>query len=548
MRINCSDEVVHTAISDGTRKTAINPTGRLFAVYSPHRIVIKNRDDSELTVEEDGSEIVWVGWCPQSHLGNHFTLLTSNGRLSLYQVDLKSHTASLQCSTIVRSSEDWTLQCISASFGPTSLFVLLENGDVVKVGPWLPLPCVLPKDLTDNAGDFIYLGPDHIFVSSLNDPQVKISAPCLIQPEPIEPLGEFKWILAHEYNGLTFLLIGCGSSRIDVLLDLTEHADSDSNPMLVLLESIEISSSKGSIHCRPYELDPNQAPIFLVSNPSGCYLLEFTWAAQLVDSILYNVTMIKLKSSITQISSEDATIGLPYVAPDSGHLKAVLFGKEVPLDLDISLKMNKISQKTLSAGLNTFSSPIPKHLDIKPAESNEYSHGLRVSCDPIECPETLRGLCLPELTEDALITLLEKVVDPLRSTSMAELVAASNTLTILSRQIDDSIQFQVKWLESLIERINSHTTALQVTAEGLSCAIEKQRALEKRLQAALFRLKMPQQTAFPEATELALRATELSSTLQRITNRELEHRTDSPGPDPDALADLCRLVSKLTPT
>jgi hypothetical protein len=319
--------------------------------------------------------------------------------------------------------------------------------------------------------------------------------------------------------------------------------------MLVLLESIEIASRQGSaLFCRPYDLHPTQAPKFLLSNPTACYLLEFTWADQLVDSILYNVTMIKLKSHITRVSCDETIIGLPYVSPDSGHLKALVFGKGPEVDMDISMKMNRISQKTLTIEVNSLPSSIPKYLEMKPEEAEEGDHSLLVSFEPVKCPEALKQLSLPELHEDALITLLDRVVDPLRSTSMAELVAGSNTLTILSRQIDDSIHFQVKWLESLIERINSHSAYLQTAADSLSQAMDKQTVLKQRLQAALAHLKMPTKTEFPSASAVVKRAAELSLTHKTIVDRHPEPHTDIPSPDPDALADLCRLVSKLAST
>jgi len=499
----------------------VNPTGKMAAVFTTKTLSIQVLKESKSIKVSGLTEIVWVGWCPRSHLGDHFSVLTSSGTLQLYRADFFRDKAVLQSECLVKSCEDWTLKCVSAAFGETSLFILLENGDVIKVETWLPLPAILGNNLRHLATDNIPLDNGRILASKLAKNEIKVDAPCLIQPEPIEATGEYRWVQSCEYRGLTLLLVACGPSRIDVLLDATAERPNDKNPLLILLESIELPSPKSpgsKLSCHQFDIEG--PPKFLVTQSgSATFLMEFTWADQFVDSIIYNVSVNMLTSKLVPFGPSDAVAAFPFQCPATGSLMALTCGAHFNEIVNVSSAMNKIADKAVESGpiSSPFKSSLKNSLEIRP-EHCELPTDLSIPFTPLSCPPTAASHRLQDLTEDSLLALLDDVADPLRTGPMAHLIAASNALTILAREIDDAIVFQAEWLAQLSNRTSVYSEAFEATCGRLDSAKANHSELASRLSSLLEGLKNP----LPIDADFSVLVASATSLLSRLnTHREL---------------------------
>lgn len=467
-----------TATAGGRiRGVRLSPSGLLVASWTQRNLFVDKKSAEGMTVRMDLDQVVWVGWNPQSHLKNHLTVLCSNGDLALIQVNEVDSKLSLkfQSELIVKSCEDNSLRPVSGSFVEDGLLVLLENGDVVKVGPWLPLPAILPKSSPTDGCTFTSISPTMNLVTAFEGCwKPKISPPLPINPEPVEVISaNFTWIHSVTYRGLCILLMGWGPSRIDCFLVLEEE--------LVLLESIDLPqcSPVASLDCRP----ATETSFLLTAEGRGVYYLELNWLDQLADSIAFDVSINVIRSRVTKISPDQSglLVALPFISPATGDVFALLVGSKIER-LNVSELLtyyNSLSSApqhplpfTSSALKNLAEASIPK--------GPEYSI-LDVSLQSRNLPKSVGSLTLPQLTEEAFLNVIDTVVEPLRCESISELAVAAQAASKLLKFTESAIQMQAKWLQDLQQHHSRHLQRMDQTEKTLKVAQDSQRRLEKRL-------------------------------------------------------------------
>ena len=272
--------VYNAPVVAGGRNKAHDGKGQ---VKVPTVIIIHVEEEQVLPLgssqAEPGDKLVWMGWHPLSAGGVHFATLTANGTFCLYNV----HSGRLEMRMRVHSPEDYTLQCATATLDGETLWIGMENGDLLAVSPVLPFPCHLTDKLRENLMETIN-STDYNVVEEdesrfcqqlLEAAKVKngniikrpvegmarnlaaVQGPFLIQPEPID-FDTASRILAFSVMGAHYLAVltqgeGDRSDQTDagyvlhILMmeapvrprwtSTVERLEEESSPVLTLLES-----------------------------------------------------------------------------------------------------------------------------------------------------------------------------------------------------------------------------------------------------------------------------------------------------------------------
>lgn len=199
----------------------------------------------------DEEDLVWVGWHPASAHGSHLLALGCHGSLRMWDLSglvgkngdiSRPHPILL---LKIRSPEDFTLKCVNASFPAGSqlssssswswatLWVVLENGDVLSVCPLIPYPCKIDKLWTEclkdsfNSESFGDFKDEQLFLGELlkkglliDDSYYLITSPprshadllpMTIGPFRIQPEQQESFlssgILPFSYDGIDFLIL-----------------------------------------------------------------------------------------------------------------------------------------------------------------------------------------------------------------------------------------------------------------------------------------------------------------------------------------------------
>ncbi len=488
----------------------LNRFGNLVALWNSKHCHVRSLIYDSIIDLSLSTEIVWVGWSPHSLSSSHLTVLCENGELRIFEVNEKDGWSIEICHTTVISCEDATLRCLHGTFDGPSLWVLLENGDLVNVYPWMPVPSVISKDEVDaSLMSGTLLNSIDYLITDVRSNIVRVSKPCLIQPEPIEVAGgNFHWIESVCYRGLTFIFMNWGNSRIDIFLVAEKPAENVKNPTIVLLESIDFPCQE-ELSFKQMEIEAGVPRAVVSQGLNNHYIFECCWADDLIYAMTHNSLLETIKGAFVHLPISGCTSVLPFQCVVSGRFGLLCAGDNG------SFIISSPSRKTSIAE------------DFEPWSSMS-KFPLNQTLNSNSTVETVNELNLPKLspfpeigqwkisniTDDTMTLFMESIIKPLRESTFADVLTLDAELNRKLEFMSKAIHKQLDFYANLSSKYDTLNVMMHDIKGKLSNARAKETKILEKLESFKSLICAGKTCYIPKSESLSAKLIDLEILLQ----------------------------------
>lgn len=435
--------------------------------------------DNEIVLEERSKDhLVWIGWHPLSATDSHLVTLSERGMLTMH--NLISGGDKIELRMRVRSPEDYSLRCATATLDKDTLLVAMENGDLLAVCPLLPFPCFLDKDdeeLRDKFSEFFSNGEIDENGIMKRSPRSfirkspTVQGPFLIQPEPTANANPHVMLFSFNFCvGVKLIALVSDSHCLDLMMldkpfkmilheEGKEQGDGDGYAgTLTLLETLILTGIQ-----KIYKMSfVDEANLLLIGHREGIDALDLNWLTKLLEGGKYKDADLKSSRRILLNDPEISNfcvsgLSVHYVR-DSGVVEVMGLNQVKEWDFDKSL--STFSRKALSIDLCKLPAPILPEIPKLPA---------------LKIPSSLAKMEFCQLNEDAL-EFLAKAINQWRTEVVLNCAAFFAPMKGRITMLAEIAQKQKAWTDTLLSRTNKVIADFEENLQAIASA-EKQVAL-----------------------------------------------------------------------
>ncbi|ORY82092.1 hypothetical protein BCR37DRAFT_380026 [Protomyces lactucae-debilis] len=520
---------------------------KVVALYVPRASMLKKRGLLKHRLKchvigehhHSNSPVADVKLHPLSATDNAVVVLTADGSLRLYDLDISMTEPELEVSIFKRPSRGYgdldDSEAVSFAFGlggdgwaGFAVFVLTASGDVYIILPFMPASCALTHGQAANfeqhavidAGTASAAGyrkllaaMDHgtRLVSSIRFARpAKLLAPvvlgpCLQSPVPLEfastevTATSILFLPSQPVNVLAIASQG----KIDVCLVGPLLPKSKSEVVLAVHESIHLSASA--------VLEPIDEMSFFARHENGLHKVELSWLDLL--SEVYETSELLLEDILDQATSS-STITKLLDAEGSGSAGVAITERGLDQSLVVlnaktahSIALTSFSLDDLDLGLDSLDAVHPEASYNSLLKAQAYQQPSLSKGPKIAVPAALQS-SEPLVSDVQTLRFLTKVAREVRTEIAALLSAALALHHRLQLQLQEQIRQREK-LERLADAIHQLPKGPE-ESERHDAVKERQTALEARAASMLTKLRNA------NAPELSVAETRYFDELKRI--------------------------------
>ena len=441
--------------------------------------------DEETVLEEESKDrLVWIGWHPLSATDSHLVTLSERGMLTMHNI--VNGSGKIELRMRVRSPEDYSLRCATATLEKDTLLVAMGNGDLLAICPLLPFPCFLDKDdeeLKHKFSEFFSngeIGENGIMKRSPRSfirKSPTVQGPLLIQPEPIASVNPHVMLFSFNFCvGVKLIALVSDSNCLDLMMldepfkiilhdeEGEEQEDGDRCAgTLTLLETLILSGIQ-KIYKMTFIEEEN---LLLIGHNDGIDVLDLKWLAKLLEGGKYED--VDLKSS-RRVLLNDPKIsnfcvsGLSvYYVRDSGVAEIMSLNQAKEWDFDNPLSV--FGRKALPINLRKLPALNLPKIPKLPA---------------LKIPSSLAKTEFCQFNEDTL-EFLAKAIDQWRTEVLLNCAAFFVPMKGRVAMLKEIAQKQKVWADTLLFRTNKVITDLEENLQLLANTEKRATLIFERL-------------------------------------------------------------------